>query len=126
MNAVAADSKTFVVGCQDGSLKLYDICSSHIIKCFAESSSAILCVLLYKEVGVFCGKADGTCILYAMCENNSEFHDLQLTGSHYDHIFDISADETGIYTACRDGIIRKYVMPQNIKHLIKIPVNSEH
>jgi len=52
-------------------------------------------------------KADGTCILLNPLEQPC-MKFVQLTGPQTDPIYQIRSDLNFIYTACRDGIIRKY------------------
>lgn len=54
--------------------------------------------------GVLVGRHDGLC-QYCTLDGSSSY---QLTGSDCDPIYQIATDSQHIYTACRDGMIRKY------------------
>jgi proteasomal ATPase-associated factor 1 len=47
---------------------------------------------------------DGSCFfINELCNTTTE-----LTGSDCDHIYKVVCDNSHVYTACRDGLIRKY------------------
>ena len=57
-------------------------------------------------VGLVIGRQDGT-VSYITKEMNQMIH---LTGSDCDPIYDIAYDGKFIFTACRDGKVRKYLL----------------
>lgn len=69
------------------------------------TDSCVLCVLPYKEFGFFSGHHDGHCVFHFY---NDESRQVHLTGPLFDPVFDICYDGTCVYTASRDGNIRKY------------------
>jgi len=64
--------------------------------------------------GFIAGKLDGSCIFYAI-NSNKQIADerVLLSGADADPINSIKSDGNYIYTASRDGKIRKY----NISHI---------
>lgn len=110
-----------LVGCQDGSIHLYNLKTSDCLLTLMESSSPVLCLLVHDSGVVFVGRADGTCICYKSVaqDNDSTAKRLQFTGSDFDPIYGISSDGKKIYTACRDGIIRSYKLKGELDVMFK-------
>lgn len=63
-----------------------------------------------KGVGVLAGKRDGVCQFYQVDTSAGSMlvNRYQLTGPDCDPVYSIATDLDYIYTACRDGCIRKY------------------
>jgi proteasomal ATPase-associated factor 1 len=89
---------------------LYDIRNTKtFVKSWEDSTSPVLSLLPFKhkeKEGYFVGRYDGTC-LYHFIESDEI---IQLTGSDFEPINDISSDGSNVFTACRDGKIRKYAL----------------
>lgn len=56
--------------------------------------------------GIVVGRQDGTVTFHY--EDNKQI--VHLTGSDCDPIYDIAYDDKFVYTACRDGKVRKYLL----------------
>ncbi|ESO93250.1 hypothetical protein LOTGIDRAFT_232701 [Lottia gigantea] len=98
-----------VCGTQDGHITISDMRNMSVpLKEWKESRSAILSLLPYKQ-GVFIATGDGSCYYV----NEQYDTEVELTGSDCDPIYNTSCDDNHIYTACRDGNIRRY----NLNHL---------
>lgn len=67
------------------------------------SASPVECMTPFHG-GVLVGRHDGLCQYYNLDGTSS----YQLTGSDCDPIYRIAVDSEHMYTACRDGMIRKY------------------
>ncbi|XP_041354415.1 proteasomal ATPase-associated factor 1-like isoform X2 [Gigantopelta aegis] len=93
-----------VCGTQDGHITIVDLRNVRVpVKEWKESRSAVLSLLPYKQ-GFFVSTGDGSCFyvderLECLAE---------LTGSDCDPVYRTVCDGTHVYTACRDGAIRKY------------------
>ncbi|XP_069176107.1 proteasomal ATPase-associated factor 1 isoform X2 [Procambarus clarkii] len=92
-----------VVGLSDGCLKIIDAVSLTTRPLAHHSASQVESLTPHRG-GVLAGRRDGTCQFYKL-DGSSPY---QLTGSDCDPIYKIASDSNYIYTACRDGIIRKY------------------
>ncbi|XP_022089924.1 proteasomal ATPase-associated factor 1-like [Acanthaster planci] len=91
-------------GCQDGTVHIVDIRNhSQPAKILRKTSSPILCIQAHKN-GFIAGTADGSCFLLDLETDDW----LELTGSDCDPIYALCCHGNTLYTACRDGIIRKY------------------
>lgn len=100
----------FAIGCQDGSVSLVQAvpdAENPVFVTWKETNSPALCALGYEEKGFFIGHNDGACIYRAIDDLNYPIR-LSLTGSNGDPIYDICRDSQFVYTACRDGVVRKY------------------
>ncbi|KAK7071714.1 Proteasomal ATPase-associated factor 1 [Halocaridina rubra] len=92
-----------VIGLSDGQLVAIDAMTPSKRPLSHDSSSPVESMAAYKG-GVLVGRRDGLCQFYSL-DGTSPF---QLTGSDCDPVYKISSDSNNIYTACRDGLIRKY------------------
>jgi WD40 repeat protein len=102
---ITAYANIIVAGCQDGSISVMSVPELKIIATFHDSDSSMESLLPLRN-GFLAGKYDGSCLWYNL-ENNSNQR-IVLSGSDVDPIFDISTDQESIFTASRDGSIRKY------------------
>ena len=91
-------------GTQDGHITVLDLRNYRVpLKEWKESRYAILSFSIYNN-GFFVGTGDGSCFfINELCNTTTE-----LTGSDCDHIYKVVCDNSHVYTACRDGLIRKY------------------
>ena len=103
------DENTIAVGTQDGKLTLLRIPDLMILTEKHDSDSSLECLLPLRN-GVLCGKYDGACVWYSIDNNGHAFGQdlLILSGADVDPIHDMAQDEDYVYTAARDGCIRKY------------------
>ncbi|KAK6170195.1 hypothetical protein SNE40_018647 [Patella caerulea] len=93
-----------VSGTQDGHIAVSDIRNMRVpIKEWKESRAAILSLVPHKQ-GFFVGTGDGSCYFV----NEQQDTEVELTGSDCDPIYSLSCDGSHIYSACRDGNIRRY------------------
>lgn len=98
-----ASSTLGVVGLSNGCLDVVDA-ATLTTRPLAHHSASPVESLTPHAGGVLAGRRDGTCQFYTL-DGSSPY---QLTGSDCDPIYKISSDSNYIYTACRDGVIRKY------------------
>ncbi|XP_037805050.1 proteasomal ATPase-associated factor 1-like isoform X1 [Penaeus monodon] len=92
-----------VAGLSDGRLVIVDAEALVTRPLSHDSASPVETVTALKG-GVLAGRRDGLCQFY----NLNGLSSFQLTGSDCDPIYKIVQDTNYIYTACRDGLIRKY------------------
>jgi proteasomal ATPase-associated factor 1 len=105
---------SFAAGCQNGQIEVFqldNISQPLLIK--SSTGSSILDMLAHhkspkSEMSSFwASKSDGSCILInpnvTTCSKI-----VQLTGPDCDPVYQVKKDLDFIYTACRDGLIRKY------------------
>ncbi|CAI9718789.1 proteasomal ATPase-associated factor 1-like [Octopus vulgaris] len=105
VNCCAFLSGTMVVcGAQNGKLDIIDLRNYSVsFKEVKVTKSAITSILPYKE-GFLVSSRDGTC-----CYVNKQFNStLNLSGPDCDPVYRMACDKTFIFTASRDGFIRKY------------------
>lgn len=103
------DTHNFAFGTQSGQLYQYNLHRpDEPITCESNSTSPILSIRSVNKpmVGLVIGRQDGT-VSYITKEMNQMIH---LTGSDCDPIYDIAYDGKFIFTACRDGKVRKYLL----------------
>ena len=122
-SVVATGPNSFAVGCQGGEIATFDlrkIVPPRIIH--SATPTPILSLLSHprspsskpsSDEGsrfFWAGKHDGTCVLINPTNNEKSKNMVQLSGSDYDPIYSVKHDGNYIYTACRDGVIRKYAI----------------
>lgn len=91
-----------LIGCNDGRVIWLD--EQLVIKHYIfDTNSPVLCLCLFKEL-VVCGHRDGSCVVRST--NGKKAY---LTGANADPIYDVKTDTRFLYTASRDGTIRKYL-----------------
>jgi len=95
------DAQVFV-GCNDGRVVWLDE-KLAIKHCIFDTNSPVQSLCLFKEL-VVCGHGDGSCVLRSL--NGKKAY---LTGTDADPVYDVKTDTRFLYTACRDGAIRKYL-----------------
>lgn len=113
------NEETVAVGCHDGQVFLFDL--AHLEKplySWYESNSPVLSLLCHTD-GIFVGRTDGTCTYLPFKDSEKSPKRLQLTGPEYDPIYDISTDGHAVYTACRDGTVRKYNVTRPLQALFE-------
>lgn len=97
-----SDNAYAFVGCNDGRVVWLD--EQLVIKhAVFDTNSPVRCLCLFKEL-VVSGHGDGSCVVRSA--NGKKAY---LTGTNADPIYDVSTDTRFLYTACRDGAIRKYL-----------------
>lgn len=97
----------FVFGCQNGQLFLCNFKNIENRTMCHESNSCILALLPYKDIGFFVSRADGTVIFVPL---NECFKRISLTGSNCDPVYDMASDGKYVFTCCRDGAVRLYIV----------------
>lgn len=128
---VANGSNSFLIGCQNGQIESIDLRKIvPISKSISYATETPILDLVShprspssKPAGVdesnryfWATKSDGTVtIVNPNLNDNSRKHVL-LTGSDCDPIYQVRHDGNYIFTACRDGLIRKY----SIDHVMKV------
>jgi len=90
------------IGRNDGCVMWLD--EQLVVKhCVFDTNSPVRCMCLFREL-VVCGHGDGSCVVRSI--NGKKAY---LTGTNAEPIYDVSTDTRFLYTACRDGVIRKYL-----------------
>lgn len=105
---------SFAGGCQGGEILVFQLNSlSQPIKILSPTSSPILDLLIHPHKtdsnisSFWASKGDGTCVLInPSIQPCSKV--IQLTGPDCDPVYQLRNDLDFIYSACRDGLIRKY------------------
>lgn len=107
------DDQTFVLGLSNGKViqyKMQQITNQSVvgsvIKSWHYTESSVECILPCTKYGLFVGYHDGHCVFHFY---NHDIYQIHLTGSLFDPIYGLTYDGTHIYSACRDGKIRKYI-----------------
>ncbi|KAL1459410.1 hypothetical protein WDU94_011394 [Cyamophila willieti] len=77
-----------------------------VTKSWHYTESCVQCILPCTPYGFFTGYHDGHCVFQLYNNDNCQVH---LTGSLFDPIYAMTYDGANIYTACRDGKVRKYL-----------------
>ncbi|WAR06857.1 PAAF1-like protein [Mya arenaria] len=91
-------------GTQDGHITITDIRNIRMpLREWKETRNAILSILPYKG-GFFTSTGDGSCFYV----DQSQETVLELCGADCDPVYRAVSDGAAVYTACRDGLIRKY------------------
>ncbi|KAL1422909.1 hypothetical protein MTO96_021630 [Rhipicephalus appendiculatus] len=99
----------FLFGTQDGNVSVIDVRQTREPSItWKNSSSPVLCLLPYKQ-GFMVGRADGSCNFEALVGAES----FSLTGPDCEPVYRVAYDGESFYTACRDGLIRKYRVPKS-------------
>ena len=105
------DENTIAVGTEDGKLTVLRIPDLKILAEKHDSDSSLECLLPLRN-GILCGKYDGACVWYSLENDGASFASqdpiLILSGADVDPIHDMAQDDDFVYTAARDGCIRKY------------------
>lgn len=96
------DEAQVFVGCNDGRIIWMD---EHLVikHSVFDTNSPVICLCLFKEL-VVSGHGDGSCVVRSM--NGKKAY---LTGTNAEPIYNVTTDSRFLYTACRDGTIRKYL-----------------
>ena len=110
------DENHIVAGTEDGKICIIRVPDMKIVNEIHDSDSSVQSLKILKS-GVLSGKYDGACVWYHFSVKTTSSGDneveisqdrIVLTGSDVDPIYSIASDEEFIYTASRDGNIRKY------------------
>lgn len=119
---ISTGTNSFAVGCQGGEILTFEMRKGSpavIRQIVSATQTPILDLMLHprspkpSRPGTdFCfwaAKSDGTCCLINpvfTAEHPTRI--VQLTGSDCDPVYQIKHDGSSIFTACRDGLIRRY------------------
>ena len=111
------DENHIVAGTEDGKICIIRVPDMKIVNEIHDSDSSVQSLKILKS-GVLSGKYDGACVWYHFSVKTTTSGErlpveigqdrIVLTGSDVDPIYSIASDEEYIYTASRDGSIRKY------------------
>lgn len=123
---LAIDDRTFAYGLQDGTFAVADVrnmkSSLHVEK---ESRGAILHMRHFRSGGFLVATQDGSAFyvpskVYTCASSSSDGRSegaavLELTGPDSDPVYEVASQGNNvIFTACRDGIVRKYSIEEEI------------
>jgi len=113
VNCVNISKDQLYAGCQDGKVhiisKTEDKMSSTIL---TTSASPVLSLLPVFGTCLCVSRQDGSVTIY-----NTDKGRLDLTGADTDPVYKVVEDGTWLYTACRDGTVRKYPL-DSIKKIV--------
>ena len=90
------------VGCQDGAIHLLSQAGPEVILASTSPVLSMLRLRLGTEDQVVTSRQDGSVTLYLAGRR------LELTGADTDPVYSLAEDPDYVYTACRDGRVRKY------------------
>lgn len=126
---ISTGPNTFAVGCQGGQIATFDLRKIVPPKTILSvTPTPILSLMSHprspssrpssdeSERFFWAAKSDGTVVLVNPSGTSRKL--VQLTGSDFDPIYSVKHDGTYIYTACRDGLIRKYSI-NHVTHLLQ-------
>ncbi|XP_015602682.1 proteasomal ATPase-associated factor 1 [Cephus cinctus] len=119
------NNEIIAVGLDNGEIHLISILDSKLtsIKIIHESNSPIKSLVTVREQVLLAGLGDGSCVGYEvqfLHHNTASVPRLQLTGSNFDPIYGIAWDgKSFVFTASRDGNIRKYKIENPKESLMK-------
>ena len=104
VNALALTRERLYVGCQDGAIHLLSQAGPEVI---LATTSPVLSMLRLRlgpetEDQVVTSRQDGSVTLYLAGGR------LELTGADTDPVYSLAEDGDDVFTACRDGRVRKY------------------
>jgi len=122
---LALDDRTFAYGLQDGTLAIADVrnlrASLHVEK---ESQGAILHLQPFRAGGILVSTQDGSAFyvpnkIYSSASTPDDANGgqtvMELTGPDSDPVYRVATQGSNIvYTACRDGNVRKYMIDENL------------
>ncbi|XP_043929327.1 proteasomal ATPase-associated factor 1 isoform X2 [Protopterus annectens] len=102
-------SNSYVVaGTQDGDIYYLDMrntCSP--LQTFHRSGAPVLSVIPFKD-GFMASQGDGSCFLI----QHDLDHVIELTEPDCDPVYKVAIWEKTVYTCCRDGVVRKYLLSE--------------
>ena len=75
---------------------------------FLMRSSIVHSTFCYSFYLGSCFTDDGSCSCLSLDEAGTGSLTQELIGSNHDPVYDIAVSKDNIYTACRDGVVRKY------------------
>lgn len=108
VNAVKFFDENYIVaGTENGKISIIRVPDMSVMTEIHDSESSVQSIKILRN-GFLAGKYDGACIWYSFDGSNIGHERIILTGSDVDPINDITKDEEYVYTASRDGSIRKY------------------
>ena len=98
-----------LAGCEDGSISIIGLPQMQVIGEIHDSASSIQSLLVLRNSFVG-GKYDGTCVCYSLDSNNGQVgkERIVMTGADVDPIYAMARDQDYVFTASRDGCIRRY------------------
>jgi len=102
------DENHIIAGTEDGRISIIHVPDMTLVTEIHDSDSSVQSLKIINN-GIMAGKYDGACVWYPFDGNSSIGNQrIILTGSDVDPVYSIAADEDFIFTASRDGCIRKY------------------
>ena len=111
VNCVKFLDNTLVMGMENGQIAFLSVPELTILNQIYDSDSSVVSLLPLRN-GCLVGKYDGACVWYGFDSNSGKIHEqiVVLTGADVDPITDMAKDHEYVYTSCRDGTIRKYLI----------------
>lgn len=106
-NAIAVIDQSIIVGCSNGKIAQINLQNGSIMKEWHESANQIFCIAALSNQTFVVGRQDGTCTVISTQKSFSKVR-VQLTGSHFDGIRDLSFNGKWVFAGCRDANVRKY------------------
>jgi len=109
VNCVSISKNHLYAGCQDGKVHIISKSGGQVSSTLLTSSASPVLSLL---------PVCGTCLCVSRQDGSVTIHNLDqerqarldLTGADTDPVYKVVEDGTWLYTACRDGTVRKYLM----------------
>ncbi|KAM3967661.1 lisH and WD40 domain-containing Lis-1 [Aphomia sociella] len=115
-NTCVVIDKNIIVGCSNGKILQLNLNDGSVIHEWHESANPVLSLASLPNQLFVVGRQDGTCTVLSLQHEAHNAIRVQLTGSDYDGIRDISFNGKWIFAACRDTCIRKYDFNQVAVH----------
>jgi len=102
-----------MVGCQDGSIAVHQLSRMNDGPLIIHDSNSSVQTLLPLPEGLVAGRGDGACVYYPFLATGEEsMFRVVLSGADVDPVTSAVADNDFVYTAARDGTVRKYSIKQ--------------
>jgi proteasomal ATPase-associated factor 1 len=102
------NGNVIIAGSQNGCLLKSDLRMNATPEYIKISRVTVKSMAVHNNESLWCTTADGSCMLWN-CTKNEIVYDL--SGSDYDPLFSVCAYNKNVYTGCRDGCVRKYIVP---------------
>lgn len=100
-------SAYFLGGSQDGNIYQLDVRNTSTpVQTIQRSGAPVLSLVPFKE-GYIVSQGDGSCFIIQQDVD----HIIELVGADCDPVYKVAFSEKLVYTCCRDGIVRKYHLP---------------
>ncbi|XP_031768977.2 proteasomal ATPase-associated factor 1-like isoform X2 [Galleria mellonella] len=115
-NTCVVIDKNIIIGCSNGKVIQLNLEDGAIIHEWHESANPVLSLVSLTNQLFVVGRQDGTCTVLSLQHALHNAIRVQLTGSDYDGIRDLSFNGKWIFAACRDYNVRKYDFNQVSVH----------